>query len=163
MHRVISIITAILLVAAISIPTFAAKPIIEDGKITIVPPPVKVQNAYTLSDYELNLVYKIVHLEMQGQSVEGKTAVASAIFNRLDSGLWGKTMTDVIFAKGQFETIFYLFDGLVVEDNIIPIVDGIVKNGVPSQYSKVMHFRTDHYHYFGTPLFNIGNVYFSGV
>lgn len=58
----------------------------------------------TLSAYELNLMASIVMLEAGGESFDGQVAVANVILNRVQNGYWGKTVTDVIYAPGQFST-----------------------------------------------------------
>ena len=43
-----------------------------------------------------------VAMEAGDDSHEDKLAVASCIVNRVKSGKWGKTISDVIYADGQF-------------------------------------------------------------
>lgn len=43
-----------------------------------------------------------VAMESGDDSYEDKLAVASCIVNRVKSGKWGKTISDVIYADGQF-------------------------------------------------------------
>lgn len=38
------------------------------------------------------------------KSWEGRVAVASTVINRMNSGYWGSTIADVVYAKGQFTT-----------------------------------------------------------
>jgi len=43
-----------------------------------------------------------VYLEARDQSVRGQQAVAEVALRRLDSGLWGNTMCEVVTARKQF-------------------------------------------------------------
>lgn len=52
---------------------------------------------------DLYLLAAIVFGEAGNQSYEGQLAVASVVMNRLNSGLWGNTLAEVIYAPYQFE------------------------------------------------------------
>jgi spore germination cell wall hydrolase CwlJ-like protein len=52
---------------------------------------------------DLYLLAAIVYGEAGNQSYEGQLAVASVVMNRLRSGLWGSSLSDVIYAPYQFE------------------------------------------------------------
>ena len=43
-----------------------------------------------------------VMMESGSRSYDGQLAVASVIVNRVKSGRWGNSITDVIYADGQF-------------------------------------------------------------
>ncbi|MBQ8412210.1 MAG: cell wall hydrolase [Lachnospiraceae bacterium] len=73
-----------------------------------------------LTDEEVNLVASIVMLESGGESYEGKLAVANVIFNRLQAGYWGSTVSDVIYSPYQFSTA------------TSSSLDYYLKNGAPS-------------------------------
>ena len=51
---------------------------------------------------EIYLMAACVAMEAGDDSYEDKLAVASCIVNRVKSGKWGKTISDVIYADGQF-------------------------------------------------------------
>ena len=53
------------------------------------------------NEQERKLLAACVMMEAGG-SYEGQLAVANVILNRVKSGRWGNTITDVIYAKGQF-------------------------------------------------------------
>ena len=44
-----------------------------------------------------------MYCEAGNQPYEGQLAVASVVMNRLNSGLWGNTLAEVIYAPYQFE------------------------------------------------------------
>ena len=47
----------------------------------------------------------VMTLECGGESYEGQLAVANVILNRLQSGRWGSTMSDVVYAPMQFTVV----------------------------------------------------------
>lgn len=51
---------------------------------------------------EIYLLASCVMMEAGGYSYDGQLAVASTIVNRVKSGRWGNSVTDVIYAQGQF-------------------------------------------------------------
>ena len=53
-----------------------------------------------LADEEL--LARIVYLEARGEPDEGQQAVAQVVLNRLKDGTWGDTLSEVIYAPGQF-------------------------------------------------------------
>ncbi|WP_342431622.1 cell wall hydrolase [Neobacillus sp. FSL H8-0543] len=57
------------------------------------------------SDYEIDLLARIVRAEAQSEPFEGKIAVACVILNRVDSPLFPNTIKDVIYAPGQFQPV----------------------------------------------------------
>ncbi len=71
---------------------------------------VTVETTYrapiTLTAEEINLVASIVTLECGYEPYEGQLAVANVILNRLQSGIWGSTVSDVIYAPNQFSTAY---------------------------------------------------------
>lgn len=70
-----------------------------------------------LSPDDVSLMAAIVTLESGGESYEGQLAVANVIINRLQSGYWGNTLKDVIYAPYQFDAVnspylqYYLTNG----------------------------------------------------
>ncbi|MBX5465791.1 MAG: cell wall hydrolase [Clostridia bacterium] len=54
---------------------------------------------------ELLLMEQVVNAEAYGAPEETQLAVAAVIVNRLRSGLWGKTLSDVLMAPGQFAVV----------------------------------------------------------
>ncbi len=55
-----------------------------------------------LSADEINLLACVIMLEAGYEPYEGKLAVASVVLNRLRSGIWGSSLSGVIYAPGQF-------------------------------------------------------------
>ncbi len=57
------------------------------------------------SDYEIDLLARIVRAEAQSESFEGKIAVACVVLNRVESPKFPNTIKDVIYAPGQFQPV----------------------------------------------------------
>lgn len=55
-----------------------------------------------LSNSERECLLKNVFYEAGIEPIAGKIAVAQVTFNRLDSGKWGNTVCDVVYARSQF-------------------------------------------------------------
>ncbi|MCM1495082.1 MAG: cell wall hydrolase [Bacteroides sp.] len=65
-----------------------------------------VQQAPTQVSYDdAYLLACLVSMEAGSEPYEGQLAVANVVLNRLRSGYYGSTMSDVIYAKGQFPTV----------------------------------------------------------
>ncbi len=64
--------------------------------------PKTKRDARSMTDDEIYTFATIIQTEAGNQSYEGKLAVANVILNRIDSGRWGSTLADVLFAPGQF-------------------------------------------------------------
>lgn len=112
---------------------------------------------------ELELVAKIVYLEAEGESDECKQAVAEVIYNRLQSGIWGDEIEDVIYAKAngyyEFESVYHI-DKAKLDEDIYAMVEDVWENG-SSIDDSVMYFRADYYHTWANDEFSIDNTYFS--
>lgn len=59
--------------------------------------------AITEDDYQVLL--KIVEAEAPDEDIKGKMLVANVVLNRLELGFGGDTISEVVFAKGQFEPV----------------------------------------------------------
>lgn len=59
-------------------------------------------SSYNVSEEDVYLLACLVCAEAGYEPYEGKLAVANIVLNRLNGGLYGNTMSDVIYARGQF-------------------------------------------------------------
>ncbi|WP_350343421.1 cell wall hydrolase [Proteinivorax tanatarense] len=55
-----------------------------------------------LTEKEVDLIAKIVMAEAEGESFEGKIAVANVVLSRVNSELFPNTVEEVIYQPGQF-------------------------------------------------------------
>lgn len=67
-------------------------------------------NGYT--EREVMALASIIHGEARGEPYEGQVAVGAVVLNRVDSGDFPNTITEVIYQKGAFDAVsdgqFYL-------------------------------------------------------
>lgn len=57
------------------------------------------------SDYEMDLLARLVRAEAQTEPFEGKVAVACVVLNRVESSYFPNTIEDVIYERGQFQPV----------------------------------------------------------
>jgi hypothetical protein len=106
------------------------------------------------------MLCRIVELEAGGESEECRAAVTAVILNRLASGIWGESLSDVLTAD-QFDTV--PFAGAAdVQQSTADVVADVWENGcdVPAD---VLFFRDTFYHTFygAVDEFAVGAMYFS--
>lgn len=63
-----------------------------------------------LTQEEIQLLARVIWVEARGESARGQQAVAEVILNRLVSGRYGNTLSNVIYGEGQFCSVPYLED-----------------------------------------------------
>lgn len=87
-------------------------------QVTIVEAQIEFpQNRWgiTLSDYEKDLLARIVWLEARGECEEGQRAVVEVIFNRMTSPRYSNSLEGVISQSGQFETYPHIMEACPTE------------------------------------------------
>jgi len=57
------------------------------------------------SEYEIDLLARLVRAEAQSEPYQGKIAVACVVLNRVDSPSFPNTIREVIYEKGQFQPV----------------------------------------------------------
>lgn len=60
---------------------------------------------FAITDDEYQVLLKIVEAEAPDEDIKGKMLVANVVLNRLELGFGGDTISEVVFAKGQFEPV----------------------------------------------------------
>lgn len=84
-------------------------------------------NKYTRE--EIEIAKWIVQQEANGSTFEHKLIVAQVLLNRLNDGYWGNTLSDVIFATGQFpsKSNWYNKKNIPDEDTIKAVKSTFIK------------------------------------
>lgn len=82
--------------------------------------------SYRISAEERNLMARLVSAEAEGESYEGKLAVATVVINRVVSGTFPSSVTQVIMGK---ESGYYQFT---------PVIDGRINNAPSSDAVKAV-------------------------
>lgn len=110
-------------------------------------------------DYDMDevlLLMAITIVESGGECEEGQRLVIDSVLNRVDSPYFPDTITDVIYQPGAY-AIEYI-DWHDIRDGIKQLVIEELK--CRTNYD-VIYFCSIDYNYYGTPLFQVGNHYFS--
>lgn len=116
---------------------------------------------YEVTDYERELLERLVYHEGNTESLECQKAIVSVVFNRLydEYHRFGSSIEEVIYAPGQFTVASYLFENEPNETNK-EAVDWVIWNG-PSIDEKIQFFRSKYYFSWVEPAMEIDNTYFS--
>ena len=101
-------------------------------------------NKIILSDEEYDLLVHLVYAESGICSQECQRDVASVVINRLNSGKWGDTITEVIYYKNAFTPASSnKFLEQTPNKSCYDAVDYVLENG-PTVPTEVRYFRTDY-------------------
>ena len=122
-------------------------------------PIVEVEDEQILTDEEIELIALVTMAEAEGEPEEGKRLVIDTILNRVDGEYWPDTVTDVIYQKSQFTS---MWNGRVnrcyVREDICQLVREELKSRTNNE---VVFFTAGKYGKYGKPMFSIGNHYFA--
>lgn len=112
-----------------------------------------------ISDEELELLALVTMAEAEDESELGKRLVIDTVLNRVDSPHFPNTITDVIYQKHQFTSMWNgRYKKTYVDDYVRNLVLEELKDRTNSD---VIFFRMDRYSDYGTPLFKEDGHYFS--
>lgn len=118
-----------------------------------------VEEAVTISEDELRLLALVTMAEAEGECEEGKRLVIDTILNRVESEYFPDTITDVIYQKNQFTSMWNgRVDRCHVDEDICILIEEELQDKTDSD---VIFFRTGHYSSYGVPMYQVGNHYFS--
>lgn len=113
----------------------------------------------SLSTEEIELIALVTMAEAEGEPEEGKRLVIDTILNRVDFGEFPSTVTEVIYQPEQFSSMWNgRIDECYVMEEICQLVEEELKYRLNNE---VMFFTAGGYAKFGTPMFQVGNHYFS--
>ena len=113
----------------------------------------------TMSNEEIELIALVTMAEAEGEPEEGKRLVIDTILNRVDHERFPNTVSDVIYQKDQFTSMWNgRLNSCYASDDICKLVKEEVKS---RKDSNVIFFRTSRYSDYGSPMFQVGHHYFS--
>ena len=115
--------------------------IIEVEKEVIIEIEKEPTYAYNITSAEREMLARLLYREANTESVECQHAIVSVIINRWQSGMWGETLTEVVYSPDQFEPANLIYCTTPTEQNY-EAVDYVLKYGVTIP-SYVMYFRAD--------------------
>lgn len=111
------------------------------------------------TEEEIDLLALVTIAEAEGESEQGQRLVIDTILNRVDSEHFPDTVSDVVYQKGQFSS---MWDGRVDDCYVMDEIRNLVLEELESRTNgDVMFFRTKKYSKYGSPLFKVGAHYFS--
>lgn len=115
----------------------------------------EVKYLIDVTEDDIALMARVVMSEVGSKVFDCKHAVAQTIVNRVRSGIWGSTVSEVVYWKNQYST----------QDNGEPnaechdaVMQALTYEAFPSD---MYYFREDHYHTFGNPYMHLDGTYFS--
>ena len=132
--------------------------------INIVEPIIEAEETVdepiiSVSNEDIELLALVTMAEAEGESEEGKRMVIDTILNRVDSERFDNTISEVIYAPNQFTSMWNgRVDRCYITDDICQLVIEELTNR--TNYD-VLYFTAYQYGAYGTPMFQIGNHYFS--
>lgn len=111
------------------------------------------------SKEDIELLALVTMAEAEGESEEGKRLVIDTVLNRVDHGRFPDTISDVIYQKGQFSSMWNgRSNRCYVSDDICKLVEEELESRTNTD---VIFFHAGRYSDYGSPLFQVGNHYFS--
>ena len=121
--------------------------------------PIINKEKTTMSNEEIELIALVTMAEAEGEPEEGKRLVIDTILNRVDHKCFPNTVSDVIYQKDQFTSMWNgRLNSCYASDDICKLVKEEVKS---RKDSNVIFFRTSRYSDYGSPMFQVGHHYFS--
>lgn len=117
--------------------------------------------SYSLTDEEIDLIALVTMAEAEGECEEGQRLVIDTILNRVDSELryFPDTVHDVVYQKNAFSS---MHNGRVKRCYVKEEIRQLVIEELQERTNyEVMYFHAKKYGKYGTPMFAVGNHYFS--
>lgn len=112
-----------------------------------------------ISDEDTVLLALLTMAEAEGESEEGKRLVIDTVLNRVDSEHFPNTISEVIYQKGQFTSMYNgRVDRVNITKEVVTLIEEEMRNRMNNE---VMYFHARDYGKYGVPMFSVGNHYFS--
>ena len=134
--------------------------VVEIEKEVIIEVAKEPTYTYNITSTEREMLARLVYREANIENLECQKAVISVVINRWQSGKWGNTLGEVVYAPYQFTPSGLLYKTTPNETNY-KAVDYVIQNGCTLP-SYVMYFRADkHFNWDGyKPYTQIDKTYF---
>ena len=140
-------------------PKVVNKPIEQVSSIVIDEPKEEIVEEELLSREEIELIALVTMAEAEGESEYGKRLVIDTILNRVDHERFPDNVTDVIYQRSQFTSVWNgRIDRCYVQEEIVQLVREELSSR--TNYD-VIFFTAGNYGKYGVQMFNVGNHYFS--
>ena len=113
----------------------------------------------SMSEEDKKLLALVTMAEAEGECEKGQRLVIDTILNRVDSKRFPNTVREVIYQKNQFTSMWNgRVDRCYVKKDIYKLVEEELES---RKNSEVLFFTAGRYGDYGTPMFSVGNHYFS--
>lgn len=159
MKKIYKMLTAVLLSATILSGSCVISQACDGGPCVIEENAPEPEMYVLPCDYEIDLLALVTMAEAEGECELGKRLVIDTVLNRVDSPYFPNTITGVIYQPNQFTS---MWNGRVnrcyVREDIRQLV---IKECISRTNYETVFFMAGWYSYYGTPLFRVGNHYFS--
>lgn len=133
-----------------------------------IQPTLKTVSAVEIEEYvedtllpreDIELIALVTMAEAEGECEEGKRLVIDTILNRVDSVYFPDTVYDVVYQANQFSSMWNgRVDKCFVNDDICQLVEEELQSRTNVD---TIFFTAGGYGKYGTPMFQVGNHYFS--
>ena len=123
---------------------------------------VKIPVSVACSEDELELLIRVIYLEAGAESDLCIRCCADVAFNQLQSGLFGNTLTEVLYRPNNYDETVWNAWATEPSDRVREIVMDVYNNGI-SLPARIVYYRNYYFHTFqySVPEFTTDNVYFS--
>lgn len=123
------------------------------------PEPTEEKWIYPISEDEINLIALVTMAEAEGETELGKRLVIDTILNRVDNPHYPDNVTDVIYEKNQFTS---MWNGRIDRCYIMPEIVELVKEELLERTNyDCIFFTAGGYSKYGKPMFQECCHYFS--
>jgi N-acetylmuramoyl-L-alanine amidase len=111
------------------------------------------------SEDDIELIALLTMAEAEGECEVGKRLVIDTVLNRIVSEQFPDTVHDVVYQTNQFSS---LYNGRIERCYVDDYICELVRSEIESQLNlDVIFFTAGKYSKYGTPMFQVGNHYFS--
>lgn len=112
-----------------------------------------------VSDEDVALIALLTMAEAEGECEEGQRLVIDTVLNRVDDPHFPDNIYDVVYQRNQYSGMLPpRIDRCYVKDELVQLVHEELENRTDCN---VIFFRTEKYHSYGVPMFQLGSHYFS--
>ena len=112
-----------------------------------------------ISSDDIDLIALVTMAEAEGESEDGKRLVIDTILNRVEHAHYPDKVSEVVYQPNQFTS---MWNGRVERCSITDEIRELVKEELQERKDhEVIFFTAGEYGRYGTPMFQVGNHYFS--
>lgn len=112
-----------------------------------------------ISSDDIDLIALVTMAEAEGESEDGKRLVIDTILNRVEHAHYPDTVSEVVYQPNQFTS---MWNGRVERCSITDEIRELVEEELQERKDhEVIFFTAGEYGRYGTPMFQVGNHYFS--